>query len=1541
MKRVISLVLILSMVFSFSVTGYAVDETGSDSHVNMDVTLGTEDLSGELFSEIFGDGSDYQVIALELAEDNISARVSYLAVGDSVLNLNVFEEESQELVLSKKVEAPAGEKAITIPLEPWLLPEHFWMEAVLTVDGREVSQVFTFLDHTQAFEDFLATPSNDAAYAENVVLNFGIGDDGQENFAVVSQDVKVVYVESMENVEELGGTENAALFGLMEETDGYILSDVVNEEVLEDLSSGDKLLIFPKDNVSDARVFRVDGVEEVVTLMADGEEGVGVEVTANTEPADLGEFFEYIRVSASAEADAGDIDTSTADSDVEFLDEVVVDPVAEEEDLEADLFGSVSGSLSKTNSLTASTQSPNGVVKIKDTISLTAKVSISINYSSTLGIPTKLTSVTASSQITAKNVFNVHASKSFTFKPDPKKIGTIPVGTVAGVTFSIPVYLTFSATFNAVFDFTATQTCTYKISTTYKNGSYSQTTTKSASSDKSIQSEAKVVVMLGVKASMEASFLKVITIAVTGEVGVQATGTLQSINSTATYRHTNVRACLTVDLDLYVIPSLSLKLAKKTLASKTWSKSTVRLMTFYAHYGSNGRWSYGTGNCPNRQYLVTITVKDGSNKNKALSGVAIKEGSTTLGTTNSSGQAKIWLSMAGHVLKLSKSKYNTGTLNFIVSSATSKTATLYKGGANEYQWTMTELMNWTDSRWEEFINNNDEVGNTIFNIGSVNELQLLSTFTRLGTRTTSGLRFALNNAESALALSGVAWTPIGTADMPFRGELDGNGFTISDLAVYGGISNAGLFGKLDGALIHDLTLEDVSIQGGDYSGALAGQATGGTRVYDIAVDDGTVNGGNHVGGIIGGMEESLLLNSYNTASISGTGAAGGIAGSLGYTETTGLISNSYNAGAIDGATGGGVCGTLSVIQTAGTAADDESEITDQTGIHYAYYLDNTSDRAIGSNSSGEEQLAFAVTPEQANGMNTDSYIAEEGYANELTLLEALNSWYKDNGAFSDEQGTQEIGDDELVSGETTPDGSPNDYYNRWYPDSIREDGSGGFPIFAEKAPTYILSVLYVYEDGTQARSPVTLYKTAGQAYDVDTPPIEGYHTYEEEYKGIMPAENLEYRVIYIKDEPYDTMKGLSQSGKNAAAGETFSIRTEEELILFAAYVNEGKNTEGVTFTLLESFELTGTGFASVGTAENPFKGIFNGGDLAIGNLSMPLFGYIENATVSSVGVGLGMADVDENSIGAIAANAVNATIENCTVEINVSGIAVNAGGVAGNAVGTTIDNCVISGELNLRSTGGAGGVVGRMSGGVLRNCSSDVDVTGSKQTGGLVGNATDNAFVMNSCTTGDVSGPEATTGGIIGTAANITVANVYQSGTSSGDALIGTAENVTAETLWYRDNGTTTIDGEYARSYTFDETGFNNMLNAMNEWVSRQGSNIYMTWSAQVTVTEGGDGEEATQTVEAPPVMGTAYTFWLVDLNIADGTVGFRVNSDYYPDGTVWIAVYSEEKQLLNVFNITEDGASTIDIPEGAAYVKAFAVDESFTPLDAAIVATK
>lgn len=147
----------------------------------------------------------------------------------------------------------------------------------------------------------------------------------------------------------------------------------------------------------------------------------------------------------------------------------------------------------------------------------------------------------------------------------------------------------------------------------------------------------------------------------------------------------------------------------------------------------------------------------------------------------------------------------------------------------------------------------------------------------------------LNNIRNGLSgdyvltadidLSGYAnWEPIGSAATPFTGKLDGNGFTISNLAIdRGSTDNVGLFGvcsfTVAEARIIDVVITGADITGQDNVGALSGKLItnksqeGG---FDMVVDclsTGIVDGRNNVGGLIGHIEGPLYAGHITAPNI--------------------------------------------------------------------------------------------------------------------------------------------------------------------------------------------------------------------------------------------------------------------------------------------------------------------------------------------------------------------------------------------------------------------------------------------------------------------------------------------------------------------------------------------------------------------------------------------------------------------------------------------------------------------------------------------------
>lgn len=133
----------------------------------------------------------------------------------------------------------------------------------------------------------------------------------------------------------------------------------------------------------------------------------------------------------------------------------------------------------------------------------------------------------------------------------------------------------------------------------------------------------------------------------------------------------------------------------------------------------------------------------------------------------------------------------------------------------------------------------------------------------------------------------LSWLPIGNDDNHWKGNMDGQGHTISNFYIKTAQNYVGLFGYIDGATIQDLIfdyakVENVNTTGTktDYTGILAGKAYG----YPPAPIKGikttnncTIIGQKDTGGIVGWAKINLE-NCENRSSVKGTGNVGGIAG---------------------------------------------------------------------------------------------------------------------------------------------------------------------------------------------------------------------------------------------------------------------------------------------------------------------------------------------------------------------------------------------------------------------------------------------------------------------------------------------------------------------------------------------------------------------------------------------------------------------------------------------------------------------------------------
>lgn len=174
----------------------------------------------------------------------------------------------------------------------------------------------------------------------------------------------------------------------------------------------------------------------------------------------------------------------------------------------------------------------------------------------------------------------------------------------------------------------------------------------------------------------------------------------------------------------------------------------------------------------------------------------------------------------------------------------------------------------------------------------------------------------INCVDSADWNAGEGFEPIAQSGAHFSGSLNGNGYHISNLAIDTSDDIDGLFGYLDSATIEDFTLEDVTVTGDVYVGAVAGYAYN-TTFDSVYIEGGEITGTDHVGGFAGTIMTSTVAASGTDAVVVGTGENAG--GFVGQALCTSTYDQSYATGDVSGNVFvGGFAGSDSCIGAGGT-----------------------------------------------------------------------------------------------------------------------------------------------------------------------------------------------------------------------------------------------------------------------------------------------------------------------------------------------------------------------------------------------------------------------------------------------------------------------------------------------------------------------------------------------------------------------------------------------------------------------------------------------
>ena len=160
--------------------------------------------------------------------------------------------------------------------------------------------------------------------------------------------------------------------------------------------------------------------------------------------------------------------------------------------------------------------------------------------------------------------------------------------------------------------------------------------------------------------------------------------------------------------------------------------------------------------------------------------------------------------------------------------------------------------------------NTDDVAKTVA-IESAEQLLAFARSVNAG-NTYAGYEISL---ESDVNLGGFAWTPIGSKNVVFEGDFNGNGHTVKDVHIAVD-ENAGFFGSVSGS-VTALCIDDSYINATDTAGAIAAYTTG--NITDCSVTNTTVSAGDE-SGVLGGNVGAIVGFAADGSLITGNRASG-------------------------------------------------------------------------------------------------------------------------------------------------------------------------------------------------------------------------------------------------------------------------------------------------------------------------------------------------------------------------------------------------------------------------------------------------------------------------------------------------------------------------------------------------------------------------------------------------------------------------------------------------------------------------------------------
>ena len=641
----------------------------------------------------------------------------------------------------------------------------------------------------------------------------------------------------------------------------------------------------------------------------------------------------------------------------------------------------------------------------------------------------------------------------------------------------------------------------------------------------------------------------------------------------------------------------------------------------------------------------------------------------------------------------------------------------------------------------------------------------------------------------------------------------------------------------------------------DYSGGLVGYAEDSPISNSYAVVEGSISALFYSGGLVGYAEDSPISNSYavvvGSISSSSEAYSGGL---VGYAYNS-QISNSYavvggnisSSSYSSGSNSGGLVGYASSSPISNSYAVVGGSISSSLSDSYSSYSsDSNSGGLVGSASSSPISNSYAVVGGSISSSLSDSYSSYSSYSNSGGLVgraaynsQISNSYYSasrksSEGEFSNTHGTSQTLAElrALTASATGWDAGIWDFGTAANLPTLRSLPSPAPAIPGDVSATALGLTSISISWGSVDKATSYQVHNSGALVSTIEDPATSYAATD-----LLPDTQYTYRVracnFFGCSDFASDVSATTMIFRISSAAELAAIRTDSA-------------------SLARHYDLTGNidlsdipNWQPIGNATNKFTGSFDGNGYKISGVSSTgyqfagLFGYVENADISNVGVLVG--NISSSSFsspytGGLVGYARLSEISNsyAVVEGSISSSSLSrssySGGLVGNAYKSRISNsyAVVGGNISSssRDISFSGGLVGRARSSKISNSYALVEGSISSSSysdsysGGLVGVANEspisNSYALvegsiSSSSSRDIS----FSGGLVGAAFNNSpISNSYAVvvGSISSSTSSSNPNSYAGGLVGYADDNSPISTSYYSASRKSSEGGFTNTL---------------------------------------------------------------------------------------------------------------------------------